>query len=109
MPSLGWSSLEEHIPLRILSNFLPGLLSQNHAVCSLLRHYSRGKFGLNSYPEIMEEMLASQSDTTSGWRKDEWVCGDCVLQFIKRELYGWLARRQLRGQSAYLRKLMSWH
>ena len=47
-------------------------------------------------------MLASQSDTTSSWREDEWVCGDCVLQFIKRELYGWLARRQFRGQSVLL-------
>ncbi|KLO09560.1 hypothetical protein SCHPADRAFT_560893 [Schizopora paradoxa] len=93
-----WSSLEEHIPVRLLVNFLPGLLDQNQSIRFLLQHYARVQVGLHFYHKLMEDIFALQSNSALDWRKDEWVCGECVLGFIKRELYGWLVRRQSQGK-----------
>ncbi|KLO09561.1 hypothetical protein SCHPADRAFT_1000186 [Schizopora paradoxa] len=93
-----WSDLSEHIPVQLLTRVLPGRLSYNQSACNLLNPYVQAP---DFYHRFMEDAFASLNDPASSWLKDEWVCGDCVVHFIKQELFSWFVRQLIHDGHAF--------
>lgn len=113
----GWFRLREVFCFQVLCSavslsdpILPGQLSQNAAACqevieildAFARSHSGGEGGEDRiYSLLMEDMFDMNS--VGGWRREEWICGRCVVHgIIKEDIFPWLVARKMEQGAFFL-------
>ncbi len=83
--SVGWCRLYEVVPQESLHFLLPGRLSSNTTLGHIIDTYSVEP---DFYHKLIADILAYLKGQEVGWEPQQWVCGPCIVAFLKKGMLG---------------------
>lgn len=94
-----WSNLYQVMSVLHFSLLLPGRLSRTMSGTRALDTYVVKQ---NFHHDLLTDMLAERNDPTNGsWDPHQWVCGWCIVAFVRKGLLGWLVSRLTKDGHAF--------
>ena len=91
---LDWHFLGSALDHRSLLSCLPGKLAFNDCIEDVFRCVLKRRA---SYVPMMDEMFRSQNDPESGWVKSDWLCVQCIKDFLRERLFSWFVNELVKG------------